>query len=249
MGELHAWSGSERSGRAGQERDGCLGWSTHGRADGTWRWKEQGGISRLARTGAALEEETAKVATEQQRELAAMIGVTLTGREPRSVVAVTLEEHLRPVIWGVEPELASDRQRALLNSFGVVEAAESHLSKRVASAWISHHLVLRTVEDLRRLALVRDDAVIKRSRIRNPLDGQVYEGLRYGVVSSIGPMAASTSVVATGTADGPLLSNVPPQRVAPRTIRSLRSCPTARYDAPTLHRTSRVKVLPRHKGT
>jgi hypothetical protein len=133
-----------------------------------------------------LEAETGDPATGQQRALAAMTGLALAGSEPRGVVAVMLEEHLRPTIWGVQPERATDRQRNLLSSFGVADAADALLSRRVASAWISHHFAVRTLEHLRRLVLERGDAVIKRSRSRSAADGKLYEHVEYGVVSSIG---------------------------------------------------------------
>lgn len=126
------------------------------------------------------------VATDEQRELAEKIGLLLTGSEPRAVVAAMLEDHLRPVIRGLEPRPASERQRSLLMSFGATEAAEPRLSSLVASAWISHHLALLTMGHLRRLALVRDDAVIVRRRSRLGPDGPLYEFVEYAVVSSIG---------------------------------------------------------------
>ncbi len=131
-------------------------------------------------------EESTRPATNQQRELASTVGLALAGTEPRGVAAVLLEEHLQPLIWGRESERATDRQRAFLVELGSHVADDAGLTKRTASAWIEHHLALRSIDCLRRLALVRDDAVIKRTRWRHPESGRLCETLDYAVVSSIG---------------------------------------------------------------
>ena len=131
-------------------------------------------------------EESMGPATNQQRELASTIGLALVGTEPKGVAAVLLEEHLQPLIWGTEPEHATDRQRAFLVELGSRVADNAGLTKRTASVWIEHHLALRSIECLKRLALVRDDAVIKRTYWRHPATGQLCETLDYAVVSSIG---------------------------------------------------------------
>src|SRR5690348_13751331 len=97
-----------------------------------------------------------------------------------------LEEHMQPLIWGREPEVATDRQRAFLIELGSRKADDARLTKRVASAWIGHCLAVRTARCLRHLTLVRGDAVIKRTLWRNPEDGRPHETLDYAVVSSIG---------------------------------------------------------------
>jgi hypothetical protein len=125
-------------------------------------------------------------ATDRQRELAGLIGLTVLGTEPRDVVGVMLEEHLRPLIWGLEPARATDRQRDFLTELGASEADDAGLFKRTASAWIAHYLALRTIDCLRGLALVRGDAVIKRSTWRDPENGRLHESLDYEVVASIG---------------------------------------------------------------
>lgn len=125
-------------------------------------------------------------ATDQQRELASTVGLALAGTEPRGVAAVLLEEHLQPLIWGGESERATDRQRAFLVELGSHVADDAGLTKRTASAWIQHHLALRSIESLRRLTLVRDDAVIKRTCWRHPETERPCETLDYAVVSSIG---------------------------------------------------------------
>lgn len=125
-------------------------------------------------------------ATDQQRELADTVGLALAGTEPRGVAAILLEEHLQPLIRGGESERATDRQRAFLVELGSRVADDAGLTKRTASAWIQHHLALRSIESLRRLALVRDDTVIKRTRWRHPETERLCETLDYAVVSSIG---------------------------------------------------------------
>jgi len=124
-------------------------------------------------------------ATNQQRKLASTVGLALVGTEPRGVAAVLLEEHLQPFIWGKESDRATDRQRAFLVELGSSVADDAGLTKRTASAWIEYHLALRNIECLRYLALVRDDAVIKRTRWRHPETGRLYKTLDYAVVSSI----------------------------------------------------------------
>jgi hypothetical protein len=131
-------------------------------------------------------EESTGPATDQQRELASTVGLALAGTEPRGVAAVLLEEYLQPLIWGEESERATDRQRAFLVELGSGVADDADLTKRTASAWIQHHLALRSIENLRHLALVRDDAVIKRTRWRHPKTERLCETLDYAVVSSIG---------------------------------------------------------------
>lgn len=131
-------------------------------------------------------EESTGPATDQQRELASAVGLALAGTEPRGITAVLLEEHLQPLIWGRESERATDRQRTFLVELGSRVADDAGLTKRTASAWIQHHLALRSIECFRRLALVRDDPVIKRTRWRHPETGRLYETLDYAVVSSIG---------------------------------------------------------------
>ncbi len=124
--------------------------------------------------------------TDQQRQLADIIGLPLTGAEPAGVAAVMLEDHLQAMIWGREPEPATDRQRTFLAELGSDEADSARLTKRVASAWIDHHLAVRTIECHRRLELARGDAVIKRTRLRSAGDERKSEMLDYAVVSSIG---------------------------------------------------------------
>jgi hypothetical protein len=132
-------------------------------------------------------DESTGPATDQQRGLASTIGLVLTETEPRGVAAVMLEEHLRPLIrGGGDSEPATDRQRDYLVELGSREADDARLTKRVASAWIGHHLAVRNAGYLRQLAPVRGDAVIKRSLWRNPEDRRLHETLDYAVVSSIG---------------------------------------------------------------
>ena len=131
-------------------------------------------------------EESTGPATDQQCELASTVGLALVGTEPLGVAAVLLEEHLQPLIWGGESERATDRQRAFLVELGSRVADDAGLTKRTASAWIQHHLALRSIDCLRRLALVRDDAVIKRTRWRYPETKRLCETLDYAIVSSVG---------------------------------------------------------------
>ena len=130
-------------------------------------------------------EESTGPATDQQRELAITVGLALAGTEPRGVAAILLEEHLQPLIWGREPERATGRQRAFLVELGSNVADDAGLTKRTASAWIQHHLAVRSIESLRRLALVRDDTVITRRLWRHPETERLFETLDCAVVSSI----------------------------------------------------------------
>jgi hypothetical protein len=131
-------------------------------------------------------EENTGPATNQQRDLARTVGLTLVGTEPRGVAAVLLEEHLQPLIRGRQSERATERQRAFLVELGSRVADDADLTKRAASAWIEHHLALRSIEYLKRLALARDDVVIKRTRWRHSETGRLCETLDYAIVSSIG---------------------------------------------------------------
>lgn len=131
-------------------------------------------------------EQSTGPATTQQRDLAKTVGLTLMGTEPWGVAAVLLEEHLQPLIWGREWESATDRQRTFLAKLGSQVANDAGLTKRTASAWIEYHLALRSIESLKRLALARDDPVIKRTRWRHPETKRLCETLDYAIVSSIG---------------------------------------------------------------
>ena len=125
-------------------------------------------------------------ATPAQLALAHQVRLILTGREPHNVVAVLLEDHLKPSIWGSTPDSASDRQRAFLQTLGATGAEQPDLSKAVASAWIDHHLSLRTIESLRALRIVTGDKVIKRSIWTDPTTGELHEATYGFTVSSIG---------------------------------------------------------------
>lgn len=131
-----------------------------------------------------LEAQTRERATDKQRDLATATRLALTGSEPRTIVAAMLEDHVRPMIHGVDTDGATERQRALLRSFGAAAAADAELSNRTASAWIDHHRALETIEHLRRLRPAQGDAVTKRSR--HHVGDTLYEDVEYGVVSSIG---------------------------------------------------------------
>lgn len=124
--------------------------------------------------------------TPRQRELAEQFGLAWGGTEPHDVVGLMLEEHVRLVIWGTQPKPATARQRAFLVKLGATRAADPSLTKAVASAWIEHHLALRTIERLRTLGLTRGDAVIKRTIWRHPETGLPHESRDYFIVSTIG---------------------------------------------------------------
>lgn len=119
-----------------------------------------------------------------QLTLAQTVGLTLVGDEPHNVVAAMLEDHLRPIVWNVDPAPATDRQIQFLRH--LTATTRSGLSKNVASAWIDHHLALKTRTRLAALQLKEGDAVIKSQRFHDPESGQPIEILDYCVVSSIG---------------------------------------------------------------
>ncbi len=124
--------------------------------------------------------------TDAQRSLVEKLGLIVNGHEPRDVLGVMLEEHLRPIIWGTSTEPASERQLAFLDSLRGSNA-RSGLSKPLASAWIDHYLALRNTDKLRSLRLQRGDTVVRRFRWRHPADHQLHETEELYVVSSIGP--------------------------------------------------------------
>jgi hypothetical protein len=128
--------------------------------------------------------------TSRQRTLANQFGLLLNDDELYRVAGVMLEDHLMRLVWdeSTVSEPASERQRNFLRSLGAVWIAQSgSLSKGVASAWIDHHLAVRTAEQLRRPRLKADDAVIKRTISSKQLDYiAVYETLEFYYVSSIG---------------------------------------------------------------
>ncbi|CAN5408295.1 hypothetical protein BH09ACT7_BH09ACT7_05090 [soil metagenome] len=123
-------------------------------------------------------------ATEAQLALAELLGFVLSGAEPRAVAAVLLEDHLQPKIWGKQPEPATEPQIALLARLDAPQAHLPGLTKTSASAWIDHHLTLKTIEDLIRLRPAKNDAMIER-RVTETLDRQL-ESLTFRVISSIG---------------------------------------------------------------
>ena len=128
-------------------------------------------------------------ATSAQRALSDQFGLTVRGDEPAGVLGVMLEAHIM-LIWDIDvpPESASERQRNFLRSLGAVTIADSSsLPKYLASAWIDHHLAIRTIESLRQLQLKTGDAVIRRTVWRKEVPGITpHETLQLYHVSSIG---------------------------------------------------------------
>ncbi len=126
----------------------------------------------------------AGLATDAQQALARTVSLTLTGDEPRTVVAALLDDHLQPAIHGTHPKPATDRQRQFLAELGGPQADEPQLNRNIASAWIEHLLTLRTIEALIRLQPAKNDAVIAR-KVTN-FEGQTTESLYFHIISSIG---------------------------------------------------------------
>lgn len=124
-------------------------------------------------------------ATDEQRQLAAKVGLALDDEVPRAVAAALLEEHLEPAIRGTLALEATDRQREFLDSLGSERAAQPGLTRGVASAWIDHELTSRNIDHLIRLQPSKNDAVIVASKI--DFEGKRTEFLDYKRVSSIGP--------------------------------------------------------------
>lgn len=107
--------------------------------------------------------------TAAQLDLARLIGMRLTGDEPRAVVAAKLEDHLTPAIHGVEPRRPSQRQLKFLASLraDAPVPALTDLTLSSVSAWIDHFLGLRTLAALRDLELSQGDIVERRRRFRH----------------------------------------------------------------------------------
>jgi hypothetical protein len=122
--------------------------------------------------------------TVEQLALARQLGLALDGNEPHDVVAVMLEEHLQPTVWGTEPEPASVRQLSFLRDLNAILPAG--ITKGMASAWIEYHLALKTIRSLEKLRLEAGDAVIKASTFRASLADSMRLFLEYFIVSSIG---------------------------------------------------------------
>lgn len=122
-------------------------------------------------------------ATDEQRQLAARVGLVLDD-EPRAIAAALLEDHLQPAIRGTQPLAATDRQREFLHQLGSRHADRRDLTRTVASAWIDHMLTLQTIDHLIRLQPVRNDAVIVRKVTE--FEGRRLESLDYKRISSIG---------------------------------------------------------------
>jgi hypothetical protein len=132
-------------------------------------------------------ESQAGPATSAQRGLADNLGLRLADDVPRSVTSVLLEDHLRPTVWGDEPELATEKQRAFLARLGATDvAADADLSKAAASAWIDYRFTLQTIRHLKELRLVSGDQVVKWHAWRDPESGETMEFEDQHVVSSIG---------------------------------------------------------------
>lgn len=122
----------------------------------------------------------------EQLDLANRTGLVLEGHEPHGVVAVLLEDHLRPAIWGLEVEPATDRQRSFLSELGSPAAVQTHLSKSAASAWIDYQLSLQTLGCLRALRLVAGDEVIKMHTWTDRVSGEIHHFNDRFIVSSVG---------------------------------------------------------------
>lgn len=122
-----------------------------------------------------------------QIALARLVGMPLTGQEPRVVVAAALEDHLAPAIRGTEARPPSEKQLMFLASL----CADAHFSElesltfRSASAWIDYFLGLKTLAALRNLRLARGDTVEHRRPFRHPTTGEEVLSVYVFEVSSI----------------------------------------------------------------
>lgn len=129
-------------------------------------------------------EEATGPATEDQLHLADLVGLRHR-KEPRGVMSALLQARLEPLIWQRDVPAATERQLTFLTTLGHRRALKT-LSRPVASAWIEHHLALRTIAALRRLRLARGDEVIHISTFTDPASGQVHTVRTPVTVSSIG---------------------------------------------------------------
>jgi hypothetical protein len=126
-------------------------------------------------------------ATKEQVALAGMVGLTLHGDEPRTVVAELLEDHLAPAIHGRHALPASEHQCSLLDDLCGDRGGpdRSSLTRRSASAWIRHYLTMSRLGALRELKLERGDVVDDLDRFVDG-EGEVHEMRSRHTVSSIG---------------------------------------------------------------
>jgi hypothetical protein len=120
--------------------------------------------------------------TSGQLDLAALIGLSLQGDEPRHVVAAMLEDYLTPMIHDQPARPASDSQRDLLTS--LLDGSDfrqlpiNDMTSRVAFAWIEHLIFRERVAHLRQLKPKAGDMVW--------VDHQVVSDRKPWVISSIG---------------------------------------------------------------
>jgi hypothetical protein len=123
-------------------------------------------------------------ATAEQVGLAEKLGLPVAGNAPRGVMVALLEDRLRPALHGMEPDAATERQRAFLRELGGEHHADPGLTKTVASAWIDYHLTLRTIGALQSLRPVCGNVVVRHHQVAFP-DGSTESYDAEHVVSSV----------------------------------------------------------------
>ncbi|MER7642718.1 hypothetical protein [Streptomyces sp. NPDC126522] len=123
-------------------------------------------------------------ATAAQLRVAEAIGLPLAGSEPQMVAAAMLEDYLKPLIRGVPPQEATDRQVDFLAELGYAGIVEG-VSANLASSWIDYHLTLLNITALSQMKFQRGDSV---AMIRDCVDvstGEILPDTRVWVISSI----------------------------------------------------------------
>jgi len=109
-------------------------------------------------------------------------------REPHGVLSAIVMDWLHPVIHGEHSLLATEKQLAYLELLGHLHP-ETDMRRSVASAWIDHHLSIRTAQALERLQLASGDRVYVRHD---------YVSLRTGELTDQGATATVSSIGANG---------------------------------------------------
>lgn len=123
-------------------------------------------------------------ATKEQLRVADAVGCP-HAQEPIGVLTALIEAWLRPSLYGNVSLLATPRQLEFLESLDH-EQPQGDMARTVASAWISHHLSVRTANALESLQLKAGDRVSHEREFVDPDSGEVSHHDEVFMVSSIG---------------------------------------------------------------
>ena len=105
--------------------------------------------------------------------------------EPHGVLSALVEDWLRPVLHQQQSAPATEKQLNYLKTLTRSDA-NPNMTRPIASAWINHHLALRTIHALNQLKLKSGDKVQVKKESVNPETGEIVDIGGMFTISSIG---------------------------------------------------------------